>query len=266
MNFSDWTVYNKGIICKRAPHVTIEINKKELFKHFQGCYYIRYASKFDNVKSGDFYYVVRNGVISIDTLPTKTRNMVRKCLKSCIIKEVTVDEIKLQGYNIYLKECMRYHSKGFKYNIKSRDEFSEGLKKSNVQGDKYWGVYIGQTLIAYCVINIIDDVVNLVTWKADYESYNLLYPVYGLIFEICNHYLRLPEIRYINDGNRSFTEHSEVQKFLIERFMFKKVYANLNVHFKWYVKIPVLLISSFEKFITNKQLLAIIRMYKWSQA
>lgn len=78
------------------------------------------------------------------------------------------------------------------------------------------------------------------------------------------YYLKQPGIKYVNDGNKSFTEHSEVQNMLISKFGYRKAYSNLHVVFKWWLKIVIVLLSPFEKYVKNNVLLSFIRMYKWS--
>ena len=47
-------------------------------------------------------------------------------------------------------------------------------------------------------------------------------------------------------------------------FGYRKAYSNLHVIFKWWLKIIIVLLSPFEKYIKNNVLLSFIRMYKWS--
>lgn len=94
IDYSKWTVYKRGIISNVAPHVYLgEINARELFKHFRDAAYIRYVSDFDKAEDDKFYYVIKDGEFSMETIPSKTRNMVRRCMKSLSIKRVDAQEI-----------------------------------------------------------------------------------------------------------------------------------------------------------------------------
>lgn len=87
MDYLNWTVYKRGIISKRSPHVDLgEVRARELFAHFPSAAYIRYISDFDKAKDDIFYYVIKDGEFSMETIPSKTRNMVRRCLKSLLVQ------------------------------------------------------------------------------------------------------------------------------------------------------------------------------------
>ena len=98
MDYLNWTVYKRGIISNRSPHVDLgEVRARELFAHFPSAAYIRYISDFDKAKDGIFYYVIKDGEFSMETIPSKTRNMVRRCLKSLSIQRVDAQDIIYGG-------------------------------------------------------------------------------------------------------------------------------------------------------------------------
>lgn len=129
----------------------------------------------------------------------------------------------------------------------------------------FGGVFYGDAIIAYGVAKVYDGIVDLVTWKCNYEKYKNFYPSYGLVYKMTEYYLGKQGIKYLNDGNRSFTEHSYVQDFLINKFGYRKAFTKLNVYFKWWLKLVIILIIPFEKCVKNKVALSFIRMYKWSR-
>lgn len=98
MDYSNWTVYKRGVISKRSPHVDLgEVRARELFAHFPSGAYIRYISDFDKAKDDIFYYVIKDGEFSMETIPSKTRNMVRRCLKSLSIQHTDAQNIINRG-------------------------------------------------------------------------------------------------------------------------------------------------------------------------
>jgi len=266
MDYSNWTIYKRGIISKCAPHVNLgAVCAKALFAHFPNAVYIRYVSDFDNAQDRKFYYVIRDGDFSMDIIPSKTRNMVRRCLKNMMIKRVDYQcIINGGGYEVELSEHRRFRRKGFASRVRSKEQWEKGLKEAQVSGQEFWGVFCDDVVAAYAVTRIKDSMVDLVTWKCDYERFNNMYPSYGLVYVMTEYYLKQPGIKYVNDGNKSFTEHSEVQNMLISKFGYRKAYSNLHVVFKWWLKIVIVLLSPFEKYVKNNVLLSFIRMYKWS--
>ena len=266
MDYSNWTVYKRGVISKRSPHVDLgEVRARELFAHFPSGAYIRYISDFDKAKDDIFYYVIKDGEFSMETIPSKTRNMVRRCMKGLSIKRVDdAQNIINRGDNVVLSEHRRFSRKGFASKVRDKEQWEKGMKDAQENGQEFWGAFCDGIVAAYAVTRVKDGMVDLVTWKCDYERFNNMYPSYGLVYVMTEYYLKQPGIRYVNDGNKSFTEHSEVQEMLISKFGYRKAYSNLHVIFKWWLKIIIVLLSPFEKYIKNNVLLSFIRMYKWS--
>ena len=74
------------------------------------------------------------------------------------------------------------------------------------------------------------------------------------------YYLNELKLRYVSDGARSITEHSNIQPFLINKFKFRKAYCNLKLYYKWWFGIAVKLIYPFRRFIANGKAKAILNM------
>ena len=91
-------------------------------------------------------------------------------------------------------------------------------------------------------------------------KHNATYPYYGLYFTMNQHYLQTSHFKYVSDGSRSITEHSQIHDFLIQNFKFRKAYCQLAVHYKWWVKIAVKMLYPFRKIITFPRVKAILNM------
>lgn len=265
MNYSDWQIYKKGIISKRAPHIPLKVEVDELFKYFKSGCYVRWYSNFDKAESEKFYFVIKDGDFSMDTISSKTRNMVRRCISECAVQIVDYQQIARGGGEVYLSECRRFDRKGFGGNVKSFENWERGIRNAAERGEEFWGVFYRDEVIAYGVAKSYDEIVDLVTWKCNYEKYKNFYPAYGLVYKMTEYYLQKNGVKYLNDGNRSFSEHSHVQDFLVNKFGYRKAFTELNVCFKWWLKLVIILIIPFEKCIKNKVVLSFIRMYKWSR-
>lgn len=265
-NCSSWLYYKKGVVSKIPPYQHIVVDKKTLFNHFKGAFYIRWDSDFDKAQNPNYYHVIKDRDCSIESLPSKTRNMIRRCLKNCEIQLVDWQYIvDGGGYEVYDSEYRRYSTKGFTTASETEDKWAEGMKEAAQRGQEFWAATCKGKVIAYSVCWRKEEHVDLVTWKVDYENYNQLYPSYGLVYQMCEYYLHQKEIRYVDDGGRSLTEHSKVQDFLINKFCFRKAYTKLNAIFKWYLVLPLMMLSFFEKNIKNNQLRSLVRLYKWSR-
>lgn len=265
----NWRFYQYGIVPVSMPHEAITLSKQEekaLFKKYRKGLYIRYANDFDGENS-EFWYIIKDKPFTMEGLPPKTRNMVKRCLKNCEVKKTTAEEvINGGGYEIYLIEFERYFSHGIKVPPKTKEKWAYGIRDSWSRGEEYWGVFTEGKLIAYGIVNYCNGVADLITWKCDYQNYKLLYPSYGLVYQMTEHYLGLDDCKYVLDGNRSFTEHSNVQGFLEDKFGYRRAYAKLIIVFRnSFVKSAIAFISLFEKRIKSLKLLAFVRMYKWSR-
>lgn len=264
-----WHYYKHGIISRDPDYIDVLPTKNEaheLFKRWPKAFYIRSLSNFDKQEKGKFYSVIKDGEMNINTLPPKTRNMVRRCLKNCTIRLVDYQHIiNSGGYDIYLSEIKRYEKNGHPAPVQSKEKWTNGKVESATRGEEYWGVFLKDTLIAYGIVVINGKEAGLVTWKCDYENYKEFYPSYGLVYTMTKHYLERNDIEYVNDGSRTLTGHSTVQDYLESKFNYRKAYTKLNVIFKWYALLPVAVLSLFEKHIKNNGLLSIIRLYKWSR-
>ena len=265
----NWRYYQYGIVPVTMPHETPSPSKDEIktiFKQYKKALYLRYSRDFDG-EEGQFWYVIKDRPFTLEKLPSKTRNMVRRCLKNCVVQKITAEEvINGRGYEIYLQEFNRYSEKGYQAPPKTKEKWAFGIRDSWSRGEDYWGVFCDEQLIAYGIVNYKEGVADLITWKCDYDNYKLQYPSYGLVYSMTEYYLQLEDSKYVLDGNRSFTEHSNVQGFLEDKFGYRKAYADLVIVYRnAFVKLAVAFLSLFEKQLKSPKYLAFIHMYKWSR-
>lgn len=265
-DFTNWWYYKKGIISKTPPYRPVVVDKKALFHHFKHAFYIRWSSDYDQTENQNYYQVVKDGNFQLESLPPKTRNMVRRCLKNCEIRLVDYQYIvNTGGYRIYASEYQRYARKGYASVPKDEQGWTAGMKEAESRGQEFWAVINEGLIIAYSICWRNDQHVDLVTWKVDYDNYSQLYPSYGLVYSMCDYYLNHEGFRFVNDGGRSLTGHSSVQDFLMDKFGFRKAYTKLNTVFKWYLIPPLMLLSPFENKIKNNAIYSLVRLYKWSR-
>ena len=91
-------------------------------------------------------------------------------------------------------------------------------------------------------------------------AYQKQYAYYGLIYEMNRFYLEERKLKYVNDGGRSITNHSNIQPFLIEKFNFRKAYCNLDIHYKWWLGAIVKTLYPFRKLIKVRQAQSLLNM------
>ena len=264
---NNWIYSKMGLISNEDPSRTIVVSRqeiKELFRQYPKALYVRWVSDFDNNgEEGEYYYVLRDKPYDLAELPSKTRNQIRKFLKNCDAKQVSgVDIVNGGGYGVYTQEISRYEQRGLQSaHVLTEAEFSNWMLNET---QDLWAVFYEGVIIAFAICRPVGQCVNLVTWKADYAHYKLLYPIYGLLYKMINGYLLSGQFKYVFDGGRSMTEHSNVQDFLLTKMGFRKANTRLRTYFRWWLRPALFLLSPFEIIIKHNQLRSLVRLYKWS--
>lgn len=266
-NGNSWIFSKRGLISEDDPSKSISVPEteiKDLFIQYPKALYIRWVSDFDRNGSETYYYVLRDTLYDLTELPSKTRNQIRKCLKNCSIEQVNGEAIvNGGGYNVYLQEVNRFKEKGVQSgHVLTKAEFEHWLINET---QDLWAVFNEGTVIAYAICRPVGQSINLVTWKADYANYKLLYPIYGLLYVMINEYLSSGRYKYVFDGGRSMTEHSNVQDFLLTKMDFRKANTRLQARFRWWLLPILFMLSPLEEFISNIQVRSLIRLFKWSR-
>lgn len=196
----------------------------------------------------NFWEIINDTPRRIEDLPSKTRNQIRRCLKDCDIKRISQKElIEDNGYNVYSEAFKRYK------NIASQpiNRNSWETMIASMVGYEFWGVYEKETslLIAWAMNSIKGESVNYNSLKAIPEMMNKHYPYFGLLFSMNKYYLEELGKKYVSDGFRSITEHSNIQPFLEKNFFFRKAYCRLNIRYVYWLRIGINLLFPFRKYI-----------------
>lgn len=265
---NEWIYSKRGLISNEDPSKAIIVSQqeiKELIGQYPEAIYVRWVSDFDNPeKGGDYYYVLRDQPFDLAELPSKTRNQIRKCLKNCVVRRVSGFEIANGGgYDVYTQEIRRFKERGMQSGrVLTEEEFNHWIKNET---QDLWSVFYEDIVIAFAICRPVGRCINLVTWKADYTHYKLLYPIYGLLYEMINGYLSSGMYKYVFDGGRSMTEHSNVQEFLLTKMGFRKANTRLRTYFRWWLRPLLFVLAPFENKIKHNQLRSLVRLFKWSK-
>lgn len=217
---------------------------------YSNAWMLRNIYDWDCDEQTNFWEIINDTPKRIGDLPSKTRNQIRRCLKDCDIKRISQKElIEDNGYNVYSEAFKRY--KNIDSQPINRDSWETMI--ASMVGYEYWGVYEKETglLIAWAMNSIKDESVNYNTLKAIPEMMNKHYPYFGLLFEMNKYYLEDLGKKYVSDGFRSITEHSNIQPFLEKNFLFRKVYCRLKIHYKWWLKYIITILFPFRNNISN---------------
>lgn len=231
---------------------------KYKLKH-HNAWMLRNIYNWDCGEPTNFWEIINDRPRELNELPSKVRNQVRRCSRDCDIRKISnFDLIHNDGYTVYKKAFERYHDITTK--IATREEWERFIENDSVH--EFWGVFVKESgmLIAYAMNTIISLSVNYNTLKAIPDYMNKHYPYYGLIFEMNRHYLS--NYRYVSDGFRSISEHSNIQPFLEKNFLFRKAYCNLTMYYKPWLKIALILLYPFRNLIPITSIKHILNLEK----
>lgn len=224
-----------------------------------GGYLVRNVFDFDCGEETSFWYVIKDKFGGMEELSSKKRNQVRKSFKMCDIMKVSREDMLAQGYEVHALAAGSYKVKAV---VPSQEEFRQRLSDENAKNHDYWAAYDKQTkkMIAFSINFVHDDICDYETMKAIPSFQKSHYPYYGLLYEMNRYYLEEKGLKFVNDGARSITNHSNVQPFLIDTFNFRKAYCRLNIKYKWWFGIIARILYPFRRFIKIAKVQAILNM------
>lgn len=257
-------LYKGAWIDDNPPHLAEKKDKQEC-SHLleQGGYLVRSTYDFDTPGPTSFWFVIKDSFGGFEELTPKMRNQVRKSLKTYDARMVSRKEVAEYGLRIYNSAIKGYNPQA---QLLTQPQI-EGLLSEQIDDDnkkyEYWMVFERETEKAVAIaINILKpDCCEYSAMKCDTDyMHNSSYPYYGLIYEMNRHYLEDLCLRYVYDGSRSITEHSDIQSFLIKKFNFRKAYCNLQVEYKWWLSMAVKVLYPFRKILPSKKAQSLLRM------
>lgn len=245
----------KGVwVSERAPHNCGKLPKEEcdsLLK--QGGWSIREISDFDCPQETSFYAVIKDSFGGMEELSKKVRTKVRKAQKTYEFRLATLDDLLKHGADIYYKAFANYK-------VKSEFEPKEELEKrfrAVTESDEYdaWIVYRieDNAPVAWSITHVFEGICEYETVKVDPAYSDSTYPSYGLFYEMNRYYLEERKLSYVNAGWRSVTNHSNIQQFLIDQFLFRKAYCNMKMHYKPLLGAVISLLFPLRKIIPGSK-------------
>lgn len=194
----------------------------------------------------------------MDELSTKTRNQIRRAQNTLNINIIDKNKLLNEGYEVHKAALENYKVKA---EIPSRENF---INRINNCGNDYqfWGCSDKSTdkLVAFSINHIYDNQCNYETFKALPAYLKGYYPFYGLLFEMNRYYLQELKLKYVCDGARSITNHSNIQPFLEDKFKFRKAYCKLHIEYSWWMKIGILLLYPIRKNIPANKIRLVLKM------
>lgn len=227
---------------------------------------VRNTYDFDTKEETSFWFIVKDHLEDISKLPFSARRNIRRALRFYNIKKINLNEFSEKALPIINSAQKSYKVKS---KITSKKEFEIEVEQYKKDDNKeFWIVErkSDNEAVAIAVNTIKKDSCEYDTMRCKADALkDRTYPYYGLIYEMNNHYLGERKLRYVNDGSRTITEHSNIQDFLIHNFGFRKAYCRLKIHYKWWFGVVIKILFPFRNIIPFRNVKAILRMEEYSR-
>lgn len=253
----DYRCYKGAWVFAHDPHLEQKLTPEGMNALWgKGGLMIRNAYDFDCKEETCFWYVIKDSFGGMEELSAKMRNQVKKCFKTMRVEKISAEYLLENGYDVFVAASDSYRVKAVP---PTREQFEARIK--NAVENEYWGVIDIETekLVAFCMNAVTDESCEYRTMKAIPE-YQKKYAYYGLIYDMNQYYLEERKVKYVNDGGRSITNHSNIQPFLIDKFNFRRAYCHFEIKYKWWLGLAVNCLYPFRKLIPVRQVKALLDM------
>ena len=213
----------------------------------RGGWLVRNVYDFDCGEETGFWYVIKDCFGGMEELSSKTRNQVRRSMTNFDFRRMTREELLKKGYEVHRAAAEGYK---VKTEVPTEQQFRDGILNS--PENDYWGAFAKSDghLAAFAKNIVQKESCNYSVMKALPDDMPQ-YPYYGLIYSMNQYYLEECGLRYVNDGARSITEHSNMQPFLIQKFKFRKAFCRIRITYKPWMALAVKVLYPFRRFVQS---------------
>ena len=260
---SDFELYRNAWRYASAPDCEPELSDsqcKTLLK--KGGWMVRNTFDFDCNEKTDFWYVIKDSFGGMEELSSNERNKIRRSNQVFDYKLVDIETVRQKAYPILKETFDDYQIAERKMNEAVFNQYLDNCSKENFD---FWGAFDVETheLVGFCTVRLFENSCEygLIGFLPKYK-HNASYPYYGFFFKMNEYYLGNQKFKYVSDGSRSITEHSNIQPFLEQNFKFRKAYCKLKIRYKWWFGIIVRVLYPFRNIIGNRNVKAVLNMHK----
>ena len=254
-----YTRYKISWKWNRGQHLETQLTQDEgrsLLK--KGGSFVRNAYNFDCKEETSFWYIIKDFFNGMGDVPSKYRSRVYKSLDRY--------EFKIVSNSFAAEECYEtYKAAAENYRIKTTIPTKEQFETFVMSLDNTFDIWVGidketDSVAGFAINHVVDGMCDYDRMKFHPEFLKPVSPSYGLIYCMNEYYLEKKGLRYVSDGARSITEHSEIQTFLIKKFRFRKAYCQVQMFYKWWLWIIVCLLFPFRSYIRAVSIKAMLKM------
>lgn len=258
----DYVIYRNAWRYNGAPDCEQELTDaqcEELLK--KGGWFVRNTYDFDCQQETNFWNLIKDSFGGMDEHSQNERKKLRHAFRSFDYKLIDNNFLRENAYPIAKATYEDYRVSDRSMNEKVFSDYFDHCQQNNYD---YWGAFDKQTqeLVGFCTVHVFKNSCeyNIIGFLPNYK-HNATYPYYGFFFKMNEYYLGEKRFKYVTDGTRSITEHSNIQPFLEKNFKFRKSFCNLKIHYKWWVGIVVRFLYPFRAIIPSRNVRAVLNMH-----
>ena len=229
----------------------------------KGGWMVRNTYDFDCKEKTEFWYVIKDSFGGMEEHSQNERKKLRHSFRYFDYKLVDNEWLKEKAYPILKATFDDYQISDRKM---SESVFRKYLDYCSMNDFDYWGVFDKETqeFVGFCTVHV---------WSHSCEygqigflpkyKHDASYPYYGFFYKMNEYYLQEKKFKFVVDGARSITEHSNVQPFLEHNFNFRKAYCKLKMRYKWWFGTIVWVLYPFRRLICNTNIKAVLNMHSF---
>ncbi len=253
-----YTRYKISWKWNRGPHQEPRLSQKEgesLLK--EGGLFVRNTFDFDCGEPTAYWHVIKDSFKGIEEVPSKYRGRLRKSLESYDFQIVSKEFAVKNCYETHKAAAEHYRVKAV---VPTLEQFTNHINSLDDAYDIWVCMHKDGRVAGFAINHVIDGMCDYESMKYHPDYLKPVSPSYGLIYTMNEYYLESLKLKYVDDGARSITEHSDIQQFLIDKFRFRKAFCHVQMFYKWWFKLAVLLLYPFRKFIKILPIKAVLNM------
>lgn len=246
-----------------APDCESELTDSQCKRLLQkGGWMVRNTFDFDQREKSEFWYLIKDSFGGMEEHSQNERKKLRHAFRSFDYQIVDNQTIKSNAYPIAKATFDDYKVTDRRMN---EEVFKAYFDYCGTKNFDYWGVFDKNNgkLVGFCAVRVWDNTCEygLIGFLPEYK-HNATYPYYGFFYKMNEYYLADKKFKYVADGTRSITEHSDIQSFLEKNFKFRKAYCKLKMRYKWWFGAIVRALLPFRKMVWNRNVKAVLKMHK----
>ena len=240
-----WQYYKHAIIPTTAPH-----EKPDLTPVMSGAIWkenkpllVRWTSEWDCGYDTGWWYVIREGPFNLSELSASSRRNIRKALRNCRVEKIDPELYIDDLWRVFNEAIIRYRNYEMPFD---KDVF---VRDWICSGKDFWAGYdnTGQ-MIGFAVFEVHEKWVDYQVAKYSVQ-YLKLRVGDAINATVLDYYLNKRGKKYVSDGERSILHKTNVQKYLMEHFDYRKAYCRLHVLFRKRLQVLIKLLFPIRKLL-----------------